>query len=119
MSVKITDNTPKIDLDTKTKINIFLRFFMDEVEKRSDPLTPKREGPLRQSTLKTVTGNQFMSRGTIKWVKEYAAAQEVGTTRGYPIRNYTTPGTGKNYALRGVQKATLDVGSIMRKAGLI
>lgn len=119
MSVKITDHTPMIGFDTKTRINIFLRMFMDEVEKHSDPITPKREGPLRQSTLKTVSGNQYIQRGTIKWLKEYAAAQEVGTTRGFQIRNYTTPGTGKNYALRGTQKAMMNVGFVLRKAGFI
>lgn len=119
MSVRITDNTPKIDFDTKTSINVFLRMFMDSVEKASDPMTPKREGPLRQSTLKVVTGNQFVQRGTMTWLKEYAAAQEAGTTRGHEIKNYTTPGTGKNYALRGVQKASLNVAFVLKQAGLL
>lgn len=118
MSVKITDNTPKIELDTSTKVGLFCRFILDEVEKNSDPLTPKKEGYLRQGTVKTVSGNQYRRRGTIVWNKEYAAAQEVGTTRGFPISKYTTPGTGKNYALRGAQKAVLNASAIFRKAGL-
>lgn len=120
MSVKITDNTPMIKFDMDVKTDLFLRFLLDEVEKNSDPLTPKKEGPLRQSTLKTTKGsNQFIRRGQIEWRKEYAAAQEAGTTRGYPIRHYTTPGTGKDYALRGAIKAVAASGALMRKVGLI
>lgn len=119
MSVKITDNTPKIQLTQQQQVGLFCRFILDEVEKHSDPITPKKEGQLRRSTLKSVSGNQYMRRGTIKWDKEYAAAQEVGTTRGYPIKNYTTPGTGKNYALRGAQRAVQNAHGVMRKAGLL
>jgi hypothetical protein len=118
VSVKVTSNISKIELDVGTKSNLFVRFLLDEVEKISDPITPKKEGPLRQGTLKLVSGNQYIRRGTIIWLKEYAAAQEVGTTRGHPIKRYTTPGTGKAYALRGAQGAVLTAGTIMRKAGL-
>lgn len=119
MSVKITDNVPKLLFETNVKTDLFLRFLLDEVEKYSDPLTPKKEGPLRQSTLKTTAGsNQFIRRGQIEWRKEYAAAQEAGTTRGFPIRNYTTPGTGKDYALRGVIKAVAASEMLMKKVGL-
>lgn len=119
MSVKIKDNTPKIQLEMNQKVNLFCRLILDVVEQYSDPLTPKKEGKLRQSTLKTVSGNQFIQRGTIVWDKEYAAAQEVGTTRGFEIRNYTTSGTGKGYATRGAQRAVMLAGSVMRKVGLV
>ena len=118
MSVKITDNSPQIILSMNQKVGLFCRFILDEVEKHSDPITPKKEGKLRQSTVKTVSGNQFVRRGTIVWNKEYAAAQEVGTTRGFPIVNHTTPGTGPNYALRGAQKAVINAGAVFKKAGL-
>ncbi len=119
MSVKVTSNVPRIKLDVGTESSLFVRFMLDEVERYSDPVTPKKEGALRQGTLKTVSGNQHIRRGTISWIKEYAAAQEVGTTRGHQITKYTTPGTGKHYALRGVQRAVVNSSKVMRKAGLV
>lgn len=115
MSVKVTSNAPLVLLTINRSANLFLRFLLDEVDKSAEPITPKKEGELRRGTLKTVSS----SRGSIKWAKEYAAAQEVGTIRGYPIKHYTTPGTGKAYARRGVEKAVRNVESIMQRARLI
>lgn len=107
-------------IENDRSTNLFIRFLLDDVEKQSTPLTPMNEGPLRQSTMKTLAGsNQYVTKGTIQWNKEYAAAQEVGTTRGHQITKYTTPGTGKNFALRGVQRAVSNSSGTMRKAGLI
>lgn len=97
------------------KGNLFLRYFLDDIEKYSDPITPKKEGFLRRSTIKSVLG----LNARIKWVKEYAAAQEAGQTRGRPIRFYTTSGTGPKYAKKGVQKAMIHVKDTMRKAGIV
>jgi hypothetical protein len=115
MSVKYTDNTALVAIDLERNSNLFLRFLLDDIDRIAEPNTPMKEGRLRQGTLKSVLG----LRGTIKWVKEYAAAQEVGTTRGFPIRNYTTPGTGAHYAENAVKKAVANSEAIMRQARLI
>lgn len=115
MSVKYTDNTTLVAIDLERNSNLFLRFFLDDVDRIAEPKTPMKEGRLRQGTIKSVLG----LRGQIKWVKEYAAAQEVGTTRGFPIRNYTTPGTGPHYAENAVKKAILNSEATMRQARLI
>lgn len=115
MSVKVTDNTPIIQANMRVRSSLFLRFLMDDVESYSTPITPKKEGRLRESILKRVLG----LHGTMRWQKVYAAPQERGTIKGRPIRNYTTPGTGPDYALRGVQKAVIGAEKSMRKAGLI
>lgn len=115
MSVKVTNNTPQIKFDMNTKIRLFLRYMLDEIERISDPLTPKKEGHLRRDILKVVQVNT----ASITWTKEYAAAQEVGTTRGFTIRNYTTPGTSSQFALRGVIKAVATAETTLRKARLI
>ena len=115
MSVKIIDNTATVNLQNDLQASLFLRFFLDDVEKNSDPLTPKKEGQLRRGTVKSVLG----MKATIIWNKEYAAAQEAGTTQGHPITHYTTPGTGKAYAKRGVEKAMKNSQSTMRKARLV
>lgn len=115
MSVRITDNSAKIKLDTSQSVSLFLRYLLDDVDRFANPVTPKDQGRLRESPLKTVSGE----RGTIVWNKEYAAAQEAGTTRGYPMRHYTTPGTGPGYAEHGAQEAVKNAGSTMLKARLI
>lgn len=115
MSVRVTDNTPMIAINNERQSSLFLRLLLEDVERYSEPITPRREGTLRRSTLKQVVGH----RGQIVWKPEYAAAQEVGTTRGFPIKRYTTPGTGKGYAKKGVEKAILGSEAIMRKVGLI
>lgn len=115
MPLKYIDNTIKVKIDLNNKVPIFMRFFLEEVHKQADPITPKKLGRLRQGVRKTVTGNN----GKIEWIKEYAAAQEVGTTRGYPIQNYSTAGTGKNYAQRGVVKALKNSDDVLRKARII
>lgn len=115
MSVKVTDNTAAIKIQTAASTNTFLRLFLEAVHDYADPNTPKNEGPLREGVIKRVTG----SRGSIEWRKEYAAAQEVGTTRGFPMRNYTTGGTGKGFALGAVQKAVMQAEPIMKRARLI
>lgn len=119
MSVKVTDNTPKVRLDMNTKVDLFLRFFMDSVDAIAEPRTPKKEGELRRGTLKTVGGGMMNRSGQMVWLKEYAAAQEVGTTRGHVIRNYTTPGTGPHFALNAVTKAILGQNVVLRKVGLM
>lgn len=110
MSVKITDNTKNVERNITTRSNVFLRMFADDVERVSEPRTPKRLGFLRRSTIKQVLG----LHGSIVWNKKYAAKQE--TTQ---FKNYTTPGTGPHYAedaVRSVLKRTLE---IARKAKLL
>jgi hypothetical protein len=55
-------------------------------------------------------------RVTLTWTKEYAAAQEDGKTRGKPIKQYTTAGTGKGFARKGVQGAVKEAVKIMQQA---
>ncbi len=115
MPVRRKDNTALLLTKQRQSSSLFLRFFLDDIERYSEPITPKKDGYLRRSTIKSVLG----LTGTIMWDKEYAAAQEAGQTRGRPIRFYTTPGTGPKYAKKGVQKAMIHSKDTMRKAGLI
>lgn len=115
MSVSIIDNTALIEADLKGKESLFLRNFMDDVQKYSDPKTPMKTGRLRQSVLKQVLG----TNGKMVWLKEYAAPQEVGRTRGHAITHYTTPGTGKDFAKDGVIEAVKHVDETMKRSGLI
>lgn len=116
MSVKVTDNTRKINVDTERQASLFLRLFMDKAEEIADPITPKDTGRLRMDKIKQVLG----LHGVMVWGKEYAAPQERGIVgKGYPVRHYTTAGTGAHYAFRAIQRAKAVDKQIMRKARLV
>lgn len=115
MSVRIRDYTPLAKIEFTRKASLFLRYFAEEVQKIADPVTPKDTGQLRRSVLKQVLG----LKGKIEWRKKYAAVQEVGKRGGIKFRNYTTAGTGKNYAKKSIKEAKRREVKLMRRARLI
>lgn len=54
----------------------------------------RSEEPLRQSVHTTSDGSQ------ITYSTPYAKAQFYGIINGYPVHNYSTPGTGKRWDLK-------------------
>lgn len=116
MSVKVTDNTVQIKIDTQNKTGMFLRLLLEDVDTNASRITPRDQGFLHNSTQKTVLGK----RGTIKWLKKYASPQEAGIVgKGHPVRRYTTPGTGAHYAERSAMKSVINAGAIMKRAGIV
>jgi hypothetical protein len=103
------DNTNQVRINNERKASMFLRIFMDRVEKYSDPITPKRFGNLRRDKLKQVLGLQ----GKMKWGKNYAMWQEIKQ-----YQHYTTPGTGRYYASKGIVKAVDDTKELLGKVGI-
>lgn len=68
------------------------------------PFLPKstkwaQRGALRASIRhnKLGTGSYVVTVGENSPAETYAAAQEAGFTRGHPIKNYSTPGTGAHF----------------------
>lgn len=116
MSVKVTDDTLQIKADMNGNISLFLRFLIDDVDAKADPFTPRLEGNLRNSPLKSVIGKH----GQIEWRKVYAAFQEAGVRSDgtHRVQNYTTPCTGKGYAEKGVKLALKNAPATLKKAGL-
>jgi hypothetical protein len=101
MSATIRDNTPFVLNYINIRGSIFLRNMMDEIERESDPKTPKKSGRLRMDKIKQVLG----LRGKMAWGKDYAAVQELGRRKGSrPFSNYTTAGTGAHYAENAMKK---------------
>lgn len=97
MSVKVTDNTPRIIAKNSQAVNLAMRLTLDAIDKTAFPKTPKDRGELRKNIRKTVDNR----KGTIAWLSRYALYQERGYSSG-PIRNYTTPGTGAHFAENAV-----------------
>lgn len=110
MSVKVKDNTTAIILQTQRNASLALRFMLDDIQSLSEPVTPKDKGMLRKNVLKSVNG----LRGTIKWGQKYAHILETKK-----FSNYTTSGTGPNYAGKSVKTVAKSPQGAMRKARLI
>ncbi|EPD25393.1 capsid protein [Lactiplantibacillus plantarum] len=92
------------------RINVDLDGFMDQTSltnvKRGqyalanqamsdmEQFVPKDQGHLRDSVHATSNGSQ------ITYAMPYAKAQFYGIINGYPVHNYTTPGTTKRWDLK-------------------
>lgn len=109
-SVQIKDNSQAWLRSQEVRLQKGLRRMgMDIVKNVQSNITPRKTRDLRDSahiegmgnTIKVVVGNASV---------RYAAAQEVGQTHGYPIRRYTTPGTGPHYLKKN--------GNMIAKRGL-
>lgn len=110
MKVTIKDYTPRVISEISQKSCIFLRTFSDDVVKNSTPKTPMRTGRLRMDIIKQVLG---MS-GKIIWGKNYASRMEENQ-----FQNYTTPGTGRDFAKNAIKESVYQTESIAKKSGLI
>ncbi|MCS6156553.1 minor capsid protein [Lactiplantibacillus plantarum] len=60
-----------------------------------EQFVPKDQGHLRDSVHATSNGSQ------ITYSMPYAKAQFYGIINGHPVNNYSTPGTGKRWDLKG------------------
>lgn len=76
--------------------------------------TPKDSSTLRRSIITQALG----SRAQIGWRAPYAGAQEAGGHNGVVYVNYTTPGTGKNFARNAFRATTAQMPSVLRQLGL-
>lgn len=107
MSVKFTNHTPKVRQEGLQKASRFIRVFEEDAVNISLSGTPKKTGDLRRSHIKSVQG----LHGRVRWLKKYAARLEK-----VRFKNYTTPGTGPNFALNAMKKTLKNQNSLYRKA---
>lgn len=110
MSVKVTSNRRQIISETDNMTALALRFMLDAIDREAELNTPKKHGNLRNDKLKRVQGK----RGYIAWTKKYASAQE-NAPLGW---DYTTPGTGPNFAKNAVNKVVKNSDEYFKKAGI-
>lgn len=110
MSAKIKDNTAKVILEVQRNSSLAIRYMLDDIHSLAEPVTPKKAGMLRNNVLKTVNG----LRGTIKWGQKYANILETKK-----FINYTTSGTGPNFARKSVTAVAKSPQGAMKKARLI
>lgn len=96
------------------RLPLAVNSFLDGVIEVAEPITPKRDGPLAGSTRKRVNGR----RGSVSWNRVYAGYQEFGQRRDgtHKVKKYTTPGTGKKFAEKGVLANLAQIDKHMEKA---
>lgn len=102
MSVKVIDNTPKLIAKVRTNGSLAIQRALQDVLKESRPKTPKADTNfLRNNTKRQVLG----LKGKVAWNADYAQYQERGKRRdgSHVVRNYTTGGTGKQFAENAVK----------------
>ena len=100
-TIKFDDNSKEV----VSRIAVFSDTLMAlmaaniEIQAKTGGRTPFLHGALRSSirSQKVSVANYKVTAGTGSSAAAYAAAQEAGTTRGFPMRNYTTPGTGAGW----------------------
>lgn len=71
-----------------------------DVLTESTPVTPYRKGELRQK--RRVVPQAWGA--IIQWTARHAGAQNAGQARGRVFRQYTTPGTGKDFVKYGLDR---------------
>ncbi len=109
MSYKVTSKTPQVNGEFESKVQLAIRFMLEDVHRFSIPKTPKEHGNLRADVLKSVQRR----RGTIAWSKNYAIYQEKKQ-----FTNYTTPGTGPHFAEDAVREVVGKSDQYWRRVGL-
>ena len=108
VKIEVDHNEPQLMNMMKSKILLANRMLLEDIHRESRYNTPMSrglpsDGDLREQVRKQVTGNQ----GIITWTVPYASYQERGKRfdGSHVVRNYTTPGTGKEFAKNAVKQA--------------
>lgn len=104
MSVKIEHRENNVITALKFKVAIANRLIIEDIHRTSLPKTPMKNSYLRRDVEKTVVPETYT--GTIIWKVPYASYQERGRRAYGPphiVKNYTTPGTGKDFAKNAVK----------------
>lgn len=103
MPVVVKHHEPELIARLNAKIAMCNRLLLEDIHRESQYKTPLKDGDLREQVTKTV--NQTEKTGTITWTVPYASYQERGKRfdGSHVVKNYTTPGTGKDFAKNAVK----------------
>ena len=104
MPVTIQHNEEYIRQLTTQRISLANRLIIEDIHRTSLHNTPMLSSQLRRNVTKTVVPETYT--GTIIWRQPYAAYQERGMRADgtHVVKNYTTPGTGKDFAKNAVKE---------------
>lgn len=114
MSYTIKSNTPMINFSIDRAASLAVRNMLQDTHREAQPNTPRDIGDLKDNVIIQVLG----TTGTIRWTTPYAAYQERGKRKDgtHVVKNYTSPGTGKDYAKNAVKAVTAKSGKYFNDA---
>lgn len=107
MAVEYKSRKQEILGNMRLRSMVAVRLLLEDVHSTSNPVTPLKDMGLRTSVSKTMEiPQEGIIQGSIEWRVPYAQYQERGMRYDgtHPIRHYTTPGTGKHFASRAIEK---------------
>lgn len=109
MPVTIQHNEEYIIQLTTQRISLANRLIIEDIHRTSLHNTPMLSSQLRRNVTKTVVPETYT--GTIIWRQPYASYQERGSRAdgSHAVKNYTTPGTGKDFAKNAVKETLKQV----------
>ena len=109
MPVTIQHNEEYIRQLTTQRISLANRLIIEDIHRTSLHNTPMLSSQLRRNVTKTVVPETYT--GTIIWRQHYSLYQERGMRADgtHVVKNYTTPGTGKDFAKNAVKKTLKEV----------
>ena len=109
MPVTIQHNEEYIRQLTTQRISLANRLIIEDIHRTSLHNTPMLSSQLRRNVTKTVVPETYT--GTIIWRQPYASYQERGSRAdgSHVVKNYTTPGTGKDFAKNAVKETLKQV----------
>ena len=109
MPVTIQHNEEYIRQLTTQRISLANRLIIEDIHRTSLHNTPMLSSQLRRNVTKTVVPETYT--GTIIWRQPYSSYQERGMRADgtHVVKNYTTHGTGKDFAKNAVKKTLKEV----------
>lgn len=114
MSVKVTNNLPRFSKNLYTVLNDAIGEAARDILITSRNRAPFQKGQLRANSETKQIG---ILRHRVSYWKVYARYQEFGGDGRRMIRNYSTPGTGKNFLKSsGDEQAKKLVPTLMKHA---
>ena len=115
MPVIVQHNEEYIRQLTTQRISLANRLIIEDIHRTSLHNTPMLSSQLRRNVTKTVVPETYT--GTIIWKVPYASYQERGSRAdgSHVVKNYTTPGTGKDFAKNAVKETLSDVSKFYKK----
>lgn len=107
--VVITNNIKSFVKANDVHMNNAVERMADDTLKMAQIDVPLDKGVLQKSgeVEKNADMQYVVWFGKTGDASDYAAAQEAGTTRGHPISNYSTPGTGAHFLENAGKKIRL------------
>lgn len=107
----------RVNAQLNAEVSIANRLIIEDIHRQANRITPLAlTAQLRGNVKKTVSGRD----GIIEWRVPYASYQERGMRYDgtHIVRNYTTTGTGKEFAKKSVDKVLKNVAKYYDQIGL-